>query len=72
MRDRLFYPLALLAALAMIALAMVWPQGMGALSPAPFGHPLAPPPPPSKPAATAQTQPKPTTKPQTGGIRGPE
>ncbi len=46
MRDRLFYPLALLAAVAMIALALVWPQGMGATSPAPFGHPMGPAPPP--------------------------
>jgi hypothetical protein len=26
----------------LIARAMVWPQGQGARSPAPFGHPLAP------------------------------
>ena len=31
-----------LAALMMIALALVWPQGLGARSPWPFGHPLAP------------------------------
>jgi len=38
MLDRLFLPaLALLAAL-MIALAMVWPQGLGDRSPGPFGH----------------------------------
>jgi hypothetical protein len=40
-RDRLTLPLMALAALAMIALAMVWPQGLGRPSPAPFGHPLA-------------------------------
>ena len=38
MRDRVFYPLMALIAAAMIALAMVWPQGMGTPSPGPFGH----------------------------------
>ena len=38
MRDRYFYPLMALIAAAMVALAMVWPQGMGAPSPGPFGH----------------------------------
>jgi hypothetical protein len=38
MDDRLFYPIAALAALALIALAAVWPQGLGARSPGPFGH----------------------------------
>jgi hypothetical protein len=52
MRDRFFYPLALLAALAMVALAMVWPQGMGTPSPGAFGHPMAPPPAP-QPAKNA-------------------
>ena len=38
MLDRLFLPaLAVLAAL-MIGAAMVWPQGLGDRSPAPFGH----------------------------------
>ena len=46
MRDRLFYPLALLAVLATIALALVWPQGLGTTSPEPFGHPMAAAPPP--------------------------
>ena len=41
MRDRLTLPLMALAALAMIALALVWPQGLGRRSPAPFGHPMA-------------------------------
>ena len=35
------FPAMLLAAAAMIVLALVWPQGQGAASPAPFGHPLA-------------------------------
>lgn len=38
MRDRIFFPLMALIALAMVALALAWPQGMGAPSPAPFGH----------------------------------
>jgi hypothetical protein len=37
MSDRFFMPLMALLALALIALAMVWPQGYGARSPAPFG-----------------------------------
>jgi hypothetical protein len=45
--DRLFYPLLLLVAGALIGLALVWPQGQGTPSPAPFGHPMAPPPPPT-------------------------
>jgi hypothetical protein len=43
MSDRIFYPLAALIALAMISLALVWPQGTGIRSPGPFGHPLAAP-----------------------------
>ena len=42
MDDRLFFPFVVLVALAMIALAMNWPQGLGARSTPPFGHPLAP------------------------------
>ncbi|HEY5006457.1 MAG TPA: hypothetical protein VII42_00550 [Caulobacteraceae bacterium] len=42
MRDRLTLPLMAVAALAMIALAMVWPQGLGRRSPGPFGHLMAP------------------------------
>ncbi|MDE2486510.1 MAG: hypothetical protein KGO51_03860 [Alphaproteobacteria bacterium] len=38
MLDRLYLPLLALATAAVIALAMVWPQGLGARSPAPFGH----------------------------------
>ncbi|MDR3509410.1 MAG: hypothetical protein P4L64_16075 [Caulobacteraceae bacterium] len=38
MSDRIFLPVLALAALAMIALACVWPQGYGARSPAPFGY----------------------------------
>lgn len=38
MPDRVLLPLMGVAALLMIALATVWPQGLGARSPAPFGH----------------------------------
>jgi hypothetical protein len=41
--DRIALPLIVLAAAGMIALALVWPQGQGARSPTPFGHPLAAP-----------------------------
>ena len=41
MSDPLFFGLAGLAIALMIALALVWPQGLGARSPAPFGHPTA-------------------------------
>lgn len=43
--DRVFFGLAAMIAAATIALALVWPQGLGARSPEPFGHPLAPVPP---------------------------
>ncbi|MBX7248325.1 MAG: hypothetical protein K1X35_04660 [Caulobacteraceae bacterium] len=36
--DRWFFGGLLIAAVLMIALAAVWPQGIGARSPAPFGH----------------------------------
>ena len=39
--DRVFYPLAILVAAAIVALALVWPQGQGAPSPGPFRQPLA-------------------------------
>lgn len=38
MSDRVFFPSVALAVLAMIALALVWPQGYGARSPGPFGQ----------------------------------
>ena len=38
MFDRLYLPFLGLTALAAIALALVWPQGLGDRSPAPFGH----------------------------------
>ncbi|MDD3837822.1 MAG: hypothetical protein WDA06_02925 [Phenylobacterium sp.] len=38
MFDRLFFPALGLVAAGLIALAMVWPQGLGARSPGPFGE----------------------------------
>lgn len=38
MLDRLYLPLLGFATLAAIALALVWPQGLGARSPGAFGH----------------------------------
>ncbi|HEY8571759.1 hypothetical protein [Phenylobacterium sp.] len=38
MLDRLYLPLLGAVTLLVIALAMVWPQGLGARSPGPFGH----------------------------------
>jgi hypothetical protein len=38
MSDRVLFPLMGLVAVLMIALALVWPQGIGARSPWPFGH----------------------------------
>jgi hypothetical protein len=38
MLDRLYLPLLALGAAAAIALALVWPQGLGDRSPPPFGH----------------------------------
>jgi hypothetical protein len=46
--DRLFYPLAALVVVALVALALVWPQGQGALSPGQFRRPPALPPGPMK------------------------
>jgi hypothetical protein len=38
MLDRLYLPLLALVSATAIALALVWPQGLGARSPGPFGH----------------------------------
>jgi hypothetical protein len=37
MLDRLYLPILALAAVAAVALALVWPQGLGDRSPDPFG-----------------------------------
>jgi hypothetical protein len=44
-----FFGAAALIAVALIALALVWPQGQGSQSPGPFQQPLAQPA-PAKPA----------------------
>lgn len=36
--NKIFFPLAALLAVAMIALSLVWPQGLGTRSPGIFGH----------------------------------
>lgn len=38
MSDKIFYPAAGAVALLLIVLSLVWPQGLGLQSPAPFGH----------------------------------
>jgi len=42
MPDSIAMPVYAIVAAGLIALALVWPQGDGAPSPPPFGHPLAP------------------------------
>ncbi|HXA40811.1 MAG TPA: hypothetical protein VNW53_17560 [Phenylobacterium sp.] len=37
MLDRLYLPVLALAAIAAVAFASIWPQGLGDRSPAPFG-----------------------------------
>jgi hypothetical protein len=54
MSDRVFFSLAALVAILMIALASVAPQGLGARSPGPFGRPLAQPASPPSPTALAR------------------
>lgn len=49
MNDRVFFGLAALAAIVMIALALVWPQGLGERSPGLFGRPVVQPA-PAKPS----------------------
>ena len=41
MPDGLALPALALIVVGLVALALVWPQGQGAQSPAPFGHPVA-------------------------------
>jgi hypothetical protein len=38
MGNRTFYGLMAALTIGMIALALMWPQGLGSRSPAPFGH----------------------------------
>jgi hypothetical protein len=56
MLDRLYLPFLGLAALAAIALALVWPQGLGARSPGPFGSTPAQQTPAMKSAMDRETQ----------------
>ncbi|HEX7758231.1 MAG TPA: hypothetical protein VF459_01930 [Caulobacteraceae bacterium] len=62
MRDQIALPLLALVAVALIALALVWPQGQGTRSPPPFGRAVAappakaPPPMASSPKAAPQLQ----------------
>jgi hypothetical protein len=48
--DRIFYPLATLLVIALVGLALVYPQGQGAPSPGPFRRPAALPAPAAAPA----------------------
>ena len=38
LNDKIFYPAAAIVALLLIAFSILWPQGLGLRSPAPFGH----------------------------------
>ena len=49
MSDRVFFSILAALTLALVALALVWPQGLGARSPGPFAEPLAQPA-PAKPS----------------------
>jgi len=52
MPDSLALGAVAVIAAGLIALALVWPQGQGARSPPPFGHPLAATAPPAPPASS--------------------
>jgi hypothetical protein len=41
MSQRILLVFQLLVGVGLVALALVWPQGQGAVSPAPFNRPLA-------------------------------
>ena len=49
MSDRVFFSIMIALTAAVVALALVWPQGYGARSPEPFAEPLAQPA-PAKPS----------------------
>jgi hypothetical protein len=55
MSDRVFFSLAALVAVLMVALAAVWPQGLGARAPGPFGHPVVETPEAQRAAITRET-----------------
>jgi hypothetical protein len=60
MPDSLALSVIAIVAAGLVALALVWPQGQGARSPAPFGRPLA-----------AIEQPLPPIKAKPETLRGP-
>ena len=51
MSNPVYFTLAAVIAVALVALGLVSPQGLGAKSPKPFGHALAPVAPPKPPPA---------------------
>ena len=57
MSDRVYFSLAGVAAVLILALALVWPQGLGAPSPRPFRQPLGPVDPEVTALARAQRKP---------------
>lgn len=66
MPDRIALPLIALTYAGLIALGMVWPQGQGAVSPPPFGQPLAPMAQPEvrpAPGVPSKPEPKPPVRP---------
>ncbi len=66
MSDRVFYSLAAIVCVLLIALAAVYPQGIGARSPKPFGHETA------AHLAARTKKPAPVKKPSTQvDLRGP-
>jgi len=66
MSDRVFYSLAALTAVLLIALAAVYPQGIGKRSPGPFGHETA-----AHLAARTKTPPVVKTSSTRVDLRGP-
>ena len=42
MPDRVLFAALAAAAVVIVGIGVYWPQGLGARSPAPFGHPVAP------------------------------
>ena len=68
MPDRIALPALALLAAGLIALALVWPQGQGATSPAPFGHRLAS---VSSPVAEAAAAAKAAAAPKRAAARKP-
>ena len=72
MSDSLALPAIALIAIGLVALALVWPQGQGAPSPAPFGHPVAAVPAPVIQALKTQAGRVEALKNPLTALRGPE